>query len=453
MSARKKCAHEALVEPTLSEGYADSMDSGTTDTPLNVSDGTALAPGRVSVHASRFWRLFPAGMRRRWWMFRPLDLLARYWPVFKKRKGILVIRMDGIGDMVLFRPSLDHYVAAFGVDQDDIIVLGCHSWGPITDAVFGGYRVVTIDEHAYARRPLYRFRINLMVRSLAPQVTVCDSYLRRAMMADSLVWVSGAEKTITSMPYVNEPTRSEFTFYLSQCDEIIDTGPYPTHEIERHFAFVSSIADGPIQATPLRIDWDQPAPTFADSGPYVLMNPGSNEPGRRWPFESYVTTAEKYLADGYRVAFVGTRDERWDAALLRDVAQKPGVTDLTGQTTLPELLTLMKYAALVISNDTGPAHLSIALGAPTIVVVGGGHFTSFVPYPDHVCPDNARFVYEVMDCYHCFWRCHKRTSKHDVFPCVSAITVDQVWDASASLLTSDTRGARSSHPGTSEESA
>ena len=99
--------------------------------------------------------------------------------------------MDGIGDMVLFRPSLDHYAKALGAEKDDITVLGCDSWGPITDAVFGEYKVKTIDEHAYARRPLYRFRINLMVRQMAPKITVCDSYLRRAMMADSLVWVSG----------------------------------------------------------------------------------------------------------------------------------------------------------------------------------------------------------------------------------------------------------------------
>lgn len=411
------------------------MDSGTTSTSLDLNDEQASMPGRVVIRASRFWRLFPASMRRRWWLFRPLDLLAKHWPVFAKRKGVLIIRMDGIGDMVLFRPSLEHYANALGVDKEDITILGCHSWGPITGAVFGGYKVVTIEEHAYARRPLYRFRINLMVRRLAPKITVCDSYLRRAMMADSLVWVSGAEKTITSMPYVNEPTRSEFTYYLSQCDEIIDTGSYPTHEIDRHFNFISRLANKNIQPSPPTFNWDEPAPVFANDGPYVLMNPGSNEPGRRWPFQSYVEAADKFLSEGYRVAFVGTRDERWDAALLRDVAKKPGVTDLTGQTTLPELLTLMKYAALVISNDTGPAHLSIALGAPTIVVVGGGHFTSFVPYPDHVCPPNARFIYEVMDCYHCFWRCHKRASKYDVFPCVAAIPVDNVWEQSKSLIT------------------
>ena len=41
----------------------------------------------------------------------------------------------------------------------------------------------------------------------------------------------------------------------------------------------------------------------------------------------------------------------------------------------------MRSASAVLSNDSGPAHLSIALGTPTVVVVGGGHFGSFVPYP------------------------------------------------------------------------
>lgn len=58
-----------------------------------------------------FWRALPSGMRRRWWLFRLFDLIARHWPVFKRRHGILVVRMDGIGDMVLFRRALDHSAA------------------------------------------------------------------------------------------------------------------------------------------------------------------------------------------------------------------------------------------------------------------------------------------------------------------------------------------------------
>ena len=154
---------------------------------------------RPVVQASRFWRLFPAGMRRRWWMFRALDLIARHFPVFRARRGLLVVRMDGIGDMVLFRQSLDHYAEAFGVSPKDITILGCESWRRIADQIFDGYQIVTIDEHGYARRLLYRFHINLMVRRLSPDITVCDSYLRRAMMADSLVWASNARRTVVSM--------------------------------------------------------------------------------------------------------------------------------------------------------------------------------------------------------------------------------------------------------------
>ncbi len=388
-----------------------------------------------------FWRALPAGMRRRWWMFRLLDLIARHWPVFKKRRGVLVVRMDGIGDMVLFRRALDHYAGVFGVEKSDITVLGCESWGTLADVVFQGYRVYAIDEHAYARWPFYRFKVSLWVRGLAPAVAVIDSYMRRALMADSLVWVSSAPRTVASYPYVSERTRSEFSYYLSQVDEIIDTGPYPTHEIIRHFRFISAIAGTTIPPEAPRIAWRDQAPPIGDGTPYVVLNPGSNEPGRRWPLAGYVSVAKALLERGLRVVFVGRAEERPDQGdteeAIRDIGGKESVIDLTGKTDLAELLDLMKHATLVVSNDTGPAHLSIALGRPTVVIVGGGHFGGFVPYPKEVTPDNARFVYQEMECYHCFWRCHKRADKHQFFPCIGAIGEDQVWRECEALLGKD----------------
>ena len=207
-----------------------------------LKDPALPGEGAQPYATSAFWRALPSGMRRRWWLFRPFDLIARHWPVFRRRRGVLVVRMDGIGDMVLFRAALDHYPEIFGVDKADITVLGCASWGSIADTVFAGFRVRVIDEHAFARNPLYRFRVSLWVRGLAPAVAVCDSYLRRALMSDSLVWVSGAPDTVVSLPYVNETTRVEFSYYLSQVKRIIDTGAYPTHEVSRHFRFISAIA-------------------------------------------------------------------------------------------------------------------------------------------------------------------------------------------------------------------
>lgn len=386
-----------------------------------------------------FWRTFPAGMRRRWWLFRAFDLVARHWPVFKQPRGVLVVRMDGIGDMVLFRRALDHYAAALGVGKSEITVLGCESWAALAGDVFAGYRVVAIDEHAFARNPFYRFAVALSVRRLAPAVTICDSYMRRALMADSLVWLSAAPRTVVSVPYISERTRPEFTYYLSQVGEIVDTGPYPTHEVIRHYRFVSALAGKTIPPEAPAIAWRDRPPPVGPGAPYAVLNPGSNEPGRRWPIAGYVAVARKLLARGLRVVFVGQAGQRGGNG-LDALAGADGVVDLAGRTDLPELLDLIRHAALMVTNDTGPAHLGIALACPTVVVVGGGHFGSFVPYPPAASPANARFVSKRMECYHCFWRCHKRTDDAQVFPCIGEIGEDAVWRECESLLTAGASG-------------
>ena len=95
---------------------------------------------------------------------------------------------------------------------------------------------------------------------------------------------------------------------------------------------------------------------------------------------------------------------------------------------------LQQDAELVISSDTGPAHLAIGLGAPTIVIVGGGHFTSFVPYPEALTPPQVRFVWHELPCYHCFWLCTQPHAAGASYPCLDAVSVAQVRDAADELL-------------------
>ncbi len=401
-----------------------------------MTDDLTAQTARVTMNSNAFWRWFPGGMRRRWWLFRLFDLFCRYLPVFKARRGVAVIRMDGIGDMVLFRASLDHYPEAFGVDKGDITVIGCNSWKPIADQIFAGYRFIAINEHAYAKNLLYRFRINLKVRFLAPETVVSDAFFRRALMADSLVWVTRAARACVSYPYINEPTRSEFTYYTSQCTDVIDTGLYPAHELDRHAAFVSHYLGKTVSAEPPKLNWSGTAPAFASGAPYVVLNPGSNEYGRRWPLEDYVTLSKWITEQGFRAVFVGKADEKANADLIAEVANGETIIDMTGKTNLPGLMDILQSAALVVSNDTGPMHLAIGLQAPTVAIVGGGHFGSFIPYPEQATPHNVRFVYEKMDCYHCFWRCHKRTDPKASFPCVAAVTIEQVQDACLPMLAS-----------------
>ena len=380
---------------------------------------------------SWFWRVFPSGMRRRWWLFRLADIIAKNWPVFSAKQGLLVVRMDGIGDMVLFKQSLEHYASTFRVQKKQITILGCKSWESVADKIFGNYKVINIDEHVFARNLFYRFKVSVRVRKLNPKISVCDSYFRRTLMADSLVWVSGAKRTVVSRPFISERTRAEFTYYLSQFTEIIDTGPYPEHETTRHYRFLSLISNITLPVEKTSIFWDANTPFFLEK-PYVVINPGSNEYGRRWPIEKYSLLSKTLVSCGYRVVVIGITSEATKEK--EKMFETSGVINLIGKTSLPDLMGILQNASGVISNDTGPAHLSIALNTPTVVIIGGGHFGSFVPYPKKTTPQNARFVYQKMDCYHCFWNCHLRKTKLDSFPCIEGITNQMVWNACKEVL-------------------
>jgi ADP-heptose:LPS heptosyltransferase len=75
------------------------------------------------------------------------------------------------------------------------------------------------------------------------------------------------------------------------------------------------------------------------------------------------------------------------------------VRDLRGQTTLEELAQEIAQADLFLGVDTGPAHLALALGKPTVVVLGGGDYGRFLPY------GKACVVTHQMDCFQCHWEC------------------------------------------------
>ncbi|WP_263771749.1 glycosyltransferase family 9 protein [Propionivibrio soli] len=97
----------------------------------------------------------------------------------------------------------------------------------------------------------------------------------------------------------------------------------------------------------------------------VIVQPGASDPRRRWPAERFAMVADALAAAGARVAINGTASE---AALVRQVikAMKQPAVDLSGRTPLPALCGLLERAALLVSNDTGPLHLGVAIGTPSV---------------------------------------------------------------------------------------
>ena len=99
--------------------------------------------------------------------------------------------------------------SVFNVPKNEIQVLGCKSWEDVSGEIFSGYSVFAIDEHAYVKRLFYRTWVNFYVRRLNVAMTVCDSYFRRALMADSLAYVAAAVLFIIGIKRLSSPKSAQ----------------------------------------------------------------------------------------------------------------------------------------------------------------------------------------------------------------------------------------------------
>jgi ADP-heptose:LPS heptosyltransferase len=108
---------------------------------------------------------------------------------------------------------------------------------------------------------------------------------------------------------------------------------------------------------------------FAFKGPYALLVPGGapHRPAKRWPAEKFGELASALMAHGLRPVVLGHGPEEAALAGLIRVIEPP-TRSLVGETTLGDIASLARGAAVAIGNDTGPMHVAVAAGCPAVVL-------------------------------------------------------------------------------------
>lgn len=198
------------------------------------------------------------------------------------------------------------------------------------------------------------------------------------------------------------------------------------HDVERNLALLS----------PLAADLKSPFPGLKPEGgaPFgpadriaVGINAGSAWPTKRWPQENWARLIRKITdVRGGRVLLVGGPGEKdWNAGIER-LAGPERCLNLTGKTTMPELMEAIRPLKVFISNDSGPMHIAAALGVPAVGIFGPTtRELGFFPYG----PDNA-VVETPLACRPCALHGSKRCPRGH-FLCMKLLTVDEVFAAAA----------------------
>jgi ADP-heptose:LPS heptosyltransferase len=102
----------------------------------------------------------------------------------------------------------------------------------------------------------------------------------------------------------------------------------------------------------------------------VVVHPGASGPERRWPVPRFAAVARRLAAAGYRVLVSGSPGEAAEAHALAAAAGLPPNAVLAGRTDLGALAALVAHARLLVSGDTGVAHLATAYGTRSVLLFG-----------------------------------------------------------------------------------
>jgi len=162
-----------------------------------------------------------------------------------------------------------------------------------------------------------------------------------------------------------------------------------------------------------------------DSRPLVALCPGStNSRAKRWPSERFAALADM-LAErsGARVLLVGALEELDISEEVARLARSRPLV-LTGRTNLAQTAALLSAADLLVTNDTGPAHVAAAVGCPVVVIFGPTNPETTRPFSAL-----AEVVRKPPECAPCMLRDCPIDHR-----CMTAITAEDVFGHAARAL-------------------
>ena len=230
---------------------------------------------------------------------------------------------------------------------------------------------------------------------------------------------------------------------------LTDVVPYSSghHEVEQNLALVEWVTSNRLRVTrtPLEFNLITEDEVFAegylarhgvgDGDLLIDIHPGAGAPVKLWRNEAWAQVADA-LAQRYgaRVILTGSAAE---SPLCRAIAEgmttKPIVA--AGETSLGGLAAIMARCRLVLGVDSGPLHLAVALGTPTVHLFGPVDSRAFGPWGD---PARHIVLTSEMDCIPCNRLDYAPTELHQ-HPCVRNITVEQVLEAVERLIQGDAK--------------
>ena len=345
----------------------------------------------------------------------------------------LVIRMDAIGDFIIWLRSGFLDVADKSHEQGRVILLANSSWADFAESLGVYDGVWPIDIKRFKNNPIYRFKFLTKIRREGFSSLIQPRAAREFLLEDSIVRVSGAQLKIGNKGNTRNISDGLKKISDSWYGQLIETLPESNTEIERSRFFTRGLVKREPQS--FKVEFSKsPLKKLGIETNYYVVAPGAGWSGRRWPIEKFVTVVKSIQADtGLLCVIIGDlSDDKLSPPFINALGDR--CVNLIGRTTLLDSGAILKHAHFVLGNESGICHFSSHVDTPSVVILGGGHFGWFMPYsPESKIPVPPIAVYKEMDCFGCDWKCKYDLPHGGAVRCISEVPVERVLDAIHSL--------------------
>ena len=326
-------------------------------------------------------------------------------------RKVLVVRLRSIGDTVLATPSLFSLKRFLPDAQVDILV---EDWvAPVLDNHPHVDNVIALERGGFMNRA----RVARELRAANYDVVY---NLHGGTTATFLTRATGARHRVGFKSYQygqlhNHQAPSPLLLWEQQ----------KTHSVEQQLALLgwtgvpvtdrprTSLGISPKAAETVERLLDE---TKLSEQNIALVHPAAAFATKQWAVEKFARVVEFLAERGITSVAIAAPNEQ---ALLEQLRSETSVNVVTFALSLPEVTALAARSQLFVGNDSGIAHIAVAVGTPSVVVFGSSNIAHWRPW--NTAP--AEVVFEEMPCQPCHGYFCEQFAQHE---CILRVPVTRV---------------------------
>jgi len=319
------------------------------------------------------------------------EILYRYYswkPVFFQTNKVLIIKNDAIGDYLLFRNFIKEvHLKSRG---KKIFLLGNIIWRDLAETldsefIEGFYWLKKGGQNVNPDQNTIN-ELLLEVNSNQYDLVLYPNFSREKLAGDFLIKHIPAKEKVGIHGDFQNQSKADLDVGNMFYSRLMIPEDSVKFEFLRNKEFIEFVFREPSNCNKPEISLQHPTAKIHEN-PFVILFPGASTPEKQWPKQKFISVAQ-WLISHYGCEIIiagGPSDLRLSEELAGEIGQKS--MNISGKTSLTELLDWISQCRLIISNDTSAVHMAIQMGIPSICPFKCNHFGRFLPYPEELFPN------------------------------------------------------------------